>query len=713
MDLATAETVLADFNQVSLEHLGVRTVMSKRDERFFVSTEGEDGKEHEFEVKYVFGFDPLQQYMVEFPNPSMNSGNEVGRVQVLRWSWDTENKKWYHLDPPDVKDRIKTDDPLHWTGSAQRWNTMCAECHSTNLVKGFDAKTNSFHTTFSEIDVSCEACHGPASIHLKLVGNWGMRRDPVYGTGLAPLKQSSENQIQACASCHARRSLIAGGFQAGDNYYDHFAESLLTQGIYFADGQVQDEDYIHGSFLQSKMYHKGIKCTDCHDPHTSKLKHNGNQVCNSCHQHPAAKYDSVAHHFHKLGSPGSQCVNCHMPSTTYMETDPRRDHSLRIPRPDLSLRLGTPNACTGCHIDIKKLPEEYSSAEPKVKLKQYLDWMNAAIGGDEIVAQELKRIDRWCDQACDKWYGDKRYREDHFATPITSVRENRSDALKVAQTWLGRTGPVAPAIARATLLEELARQGTEGATRLAKAHLEDEHPLVRRAALSLVAQEPDIAKRVLLARPLLEDPILSVRVEAARILATTGPEAWSILKVAEQVAANRIWIESLQANSDSMGSHMALGSFDELLRKTESAIGHYEDAMRIEPHATGPRTNLAALLESLAGNDPGAEKLRERAKRLRFEELPLLKRDADLLPKSADLQHRYGLALYLAGDFNEAVARLKIAYELAPQRTDLGMAYVLLLQKLDRNTEARDVIQQLLRIDPQDQQLLQIQQSLR
>ncbi len=322
MDLANEQTVLANFNDVSVEHLGVTARMFRKGKQFFVNTEGPDGRYGDFEVKYVFGFEPLQQYMVEFDRASTQPESELPKVQVLRWSWDTTKKEWFHLDPPDVATRLMPEDPLHWTGAAQRWNSMCADCHSTHLVKGFSPKENRYHTTFSEIDVSCESCHGPGSIHVSLAKRWLGKKDPHFGYGLARLKESAENQIQSCAPCHARRGLVAEGFQAGDNYYDFYSESLLQTNIYFADGQVQDEDYIHGSFLQSKMYHKGIRCSDCHDPHSAKLKHDGNKVCTSCHQHPAAKYDSIAHHFHKPEGAGAQCVNCHMPSTTYMALIP-------------------------------------------------------------------------------------------------------------------------------------------------------------------------------------------------------------------------------------------------------------------------------------------------------------------------------------------------------------------------------------------------------
>jgi len=212
MDLAKEMTVLGDFKDAELTHHGVTSRMFKRNGKFFVHTEGPDGKLSDFEVKYVFGVDPLQQYMVEFDRPADMPPDEVARLQVLRISWDTRNKRWFHLDPPDVKEKLDPTDELHWTGLAQRWNHMCADCHSTNLQKNFDVAKNQYHTTWSEIDVSCEACHGPGSLHVQLAKSGSLFWDRKRGYGLADLKDTSNvPQIQACAPCHSRRRVIAPG----------------------------------------------------------------------------------------------------------------------------------------------------------------------------------------------------------------------------------------------------------------------------------------------------------------------------------------------------------------------------------------------------------------------------------------------------------------------------------------------------------------------
>ena len=448
MDVATDETVLADFENQQLTHYGVTSSMFRDGEKFMVRTEGPTGEMQDFDVKFVFGVRPLQQYMVEIDRPADATTDELGRVQVLRLSWDTNAKRWFYLDPPDVREKLDPDDPLHWTGITQNWNTSCASCHSTDLQKNFDSLTNEYHTTFSEIDVSCEACHGPGSLHVELAQEGGLFWDRNHDYGLVKLKTVSNlPQIETCAPCHARRMTLDKDYQPGCNFNDYFATQLLTKPLYHADGQIRDEDYVYGSFIQSKMYHNGIRCTDCHDPHSAKVKFDNNQLCTSCHQHPSGKYDTPNHHHHQPGTPGASCVECHMPATTYMMVDSRRDHSFRVPRPDLSVKLGTPNACTACHIDASKI-----TAKPERKLTQYLDWILLAEAGDEEIQTELERVNQQMLAATEQWYPAGQ------SPPLTEYYQQ----LAIGQSQLEESVPTlnrlardrkAPGIVRATALE--------------------------------------------------------------------------------------------------------------------------------------------------------------------------------------------------------------------------------------------------------------------
>jgi hypothetical protein len=452
MDLATPETVLGDFNDAEFEQFGIHSRLFRRDGKYWVHTEGADGEMADFEVKWVFGVKPLQQYMVEFDRPPDMPAHEIARVQVLRICWDTERKEWFYLHPPDVRERLAPDDDLHWTGVAQRWNNMCADCHSTNLQKNFNVATNTYHTTFSEIDVSCEACHGPASIHVDLANRKSLFWDRKRGYGLVDLNSDAQTLIESCAPCHSRRSHVYPDYLPGNKYCDHFNSELLLRTTYHADGQILDEVYEYASFIQSKMYHQGIRCTDCHDPHKAKLKHPDNALCTSCHQHPAGKYDSPSHHFHQPDSTGASCVECHMPQTTYMEVHPRRDHSIRNPRPDLSVQLGTPNACTRCHLD-----KEKAGLQDRDDLKQYLDWILAARDGDEQVRAVLAGLDQEMDKAYQEWYGKQHQPERRFDKYFAPILDAARRGDPEAEKGLVRVAGDArlPTVVRATALLEL------------------------------------------------------------------------------------------------------------------------------------------------------------------------------------------------------------------------------------------------------------------
>ncbi len=352
MQQATEATVLGDFDNAAFTHQGMTSRFFTRDGKFFVHTEGPDGQMADFEVQYTFGIDPLQQYLIPFPG---------GRLQSLPIVWDVRKQRWFHLYPDET---VKPGDALHWTGLYQNWNVMCAECHSTNLNKQYDRETQTYQTTWSEINVSCQACHGPGGRHV----DWAKREAdnlsaqdrqsnaPVTDLVVDFAKLDGPGQVAQCARCHSWRRQVSAKDQHGRSLFDDFVPERLQTGLYHADGQILDEVYVYGSYVQSKMYRAGVRCTDCHQPHTLKLRAEGNALCVQCHQSQpdkrfstlAAKaYDTPEHHFHPTGSAGAQCVNCHMPDQTYMRIDPRRDHSFRVPRPDVSVKLGTPMPVPG------------------------------------------------------------------------------------------------------------------------------------------------------------------------------------------------------------------------------------------------------------------------------------------------------------------------------------------------------------------------------
>lgn len=663
MELATEKTVLGDFNDATFTYQGVTTRFFRRDGKFFVNTEGPDGKHHDYEIKYTFGVRPLQQYMVQFPD---------GRVQVLRESWDTENKRWFYVTPPDVTDeRILPGDPFHWTGITQNWNTTCADCHSTNVHKNYNPITNQYSTTFSEINVSCEECHGPGSVHVDLARSWSPFWDRNVGYGLPDLKNRNlDTQIETCAKCHSRRHPVREGFRPGNEFMDHYEPFSLQEGLYHDNGQILDEVYEYGSFLQSKMHANHVRCSDCHDPHSLKLKYVGNQLCSQC--HTPGKYDSPTHHHHQVGSTGAQCIECHMPARMYMVVDKRRDHSFRIPRPDLTVEYGTPNACNDCHTKPEETPQ-------------------------------------WAADTINKWFGDKRRDDPHWTPAFAAARATKPEGEQLLLDLLKRR--TTPPIVQATAIELLSNYHTEAAAKAQRDALYSSDPLIRVAAVRSVPLDLDPTFIADVVR-LLSDPVRQIRISAVQRMIGMPLDG---LTAEQRNAFDKAMIEFRETQElalDHAGAHRVLATLDRMYGRNAEAAQRLQTAIELEPYMSGPRGELASLLQDMPGNE-------ERVRRLREEEVELVERDSRIAPNNASIFYQLGMLRYLLGEYDKAQAALEIASKLAPENYDFLMALALMYDKRyelsgDENqfNQAVNTLKQLHDMRPEDPRAQSILVSL-
>ena len=670
MAVAGEQTVLGNFNNAKFTYAGLTATFFKRDRKFFVHTEGRDGKLADHEIKYTFGVSPLQQYLIEFPD---------GRLQALSIAWDARPKKeggqrWFHLYP---NERITHEDELHWTRPAQNWNFMCADCHSTDLRKNYDAASDKFKTRWAEINVGCEACHGPGSGHLEWAGaqspplqkgeeihradsakglnaRLDERRGVVWslnattGNAARSTRRSSEREIEVCAQCHARRAQIAEGYEAGKPFLDYYRPALLTSPLYHADGQQRDEVYTWGSFLQSKMYASGVTCSDCHNPHSGKLRAQGNAVCASC--HAANKYDAPAHHHHRVDSAGAACVSCHMPTTTYMVVDPRRDHSLRVPRPDLSVKLGTPNACNGCHSN---------------------------------------RDARWAAAQVKTWYGHDAQGYPRFAPAFTAVNARAIDAQAQLRAIAADAGH--PAIVRATALAQLdASDSQRGLETLAEG-VRDPSPLVRLAALQSLAHAPSSA-HVSLVAPLLSDPVRAVRIEAASVLAAVPAEQLSAAQRASFERASAEYVASQRYNADHAEALVNLGTFYGNRGDTAKAESEFKAALGLNPRYVPAYVNLADLYRARGRDQEGEGILRDGLK---------------IAPKNATIHHALGLALVRLKRTDAALGELERATVLEPANARFSYVYAVALHSTGKSDAAIKRLEKTLVVHPNDRNILQ------
>ena len=596
------------------------------------------------DIAFVFGVAPLQQYLI---------ASDGGRLQSHPTAWDSRpsaagGQRWFDL----YDSNLPPDDPMHWTGRANTWNATCADCHSTGVVKNYNARTNSYETTWELEDVACEACHGPASIHAETHAGQVPAADKVPAAAMLDLSNQN-SQINACAPCHSRRSQLAEGFQPGKEFLDYYSPALLMPDLYHVDGQISDEVYVYGSFLQSKMHQRGVTCTNCHDPHSATLKLPGNAVCTQCHQIPAreefptlraAVYDTPEHHFHPMDSTGAACVACHMVATRYMGVDDRRDHSLRIPRPDLAQSLGVPDACTGCHED---------------------------------------RDPAWASAVITSHFGDEH--PSHYGSAFRAAGEASATADADLAALAGDTGT--PIMVRATALAYLGsysrgytldavREGLKGDGLLRMGAIQGTSSLSPQARWRLVA-------------PLLDDELRAVRDEAflnLLPLAALDPQYRDRLRPHfEQYLKNQSGnLDFPEMLTNIAGAQLAFGD-------RTTAESTLENALELQSTWVPALLNLADIYRETGRDEQGG---------------PLIVRALDAAPYSADAAYVYALWLSRQSQHDESFDYFEQANSLDPDNLRYAYAFALALNDFKQADRAIESLLSLTRRWPASEEIL-------
>lgn len=634
MQLPTDTTVLANFNDVVFKNQGVTSRFFKRDLDFYVNTEGRDGKYYDFKIEYTFGVAPLQQYIVKFPD---------GHYQVLSTAWDTKLNKWYDLYP-DFK--IVHSEWLHWSRGGLNWNTMCADCHSTNVRKNYSAKNHSYNTKYALINVSCEACHGPGKAHVenaKLLGeNYQTKDDLKMITGTAP-----KALVDACARCHSRREQISEFYNFEGSFLDHYFPQVIVDNIYHKDGQILDEVYVHGSFIQSKMYQNNVTCTNCHNPHSLKLKFKGNKLCTQCHD--TKVYNVPSHHFHKKNSNAAQCINCHMVGKTYMGVDYRRDHSFRIPRPDLSLKYGTPNACTQCHTDKDNqwAWNKYKARHGTPKNKHFSELLAPGLSGTPHAFETLLELSK---------------------------------------------DTIYPEMARASGVLAMGNYVNNETIDKMLLFLDDESALVRGATIDALT-DINTLDYITYFLPLLKDEKRSIRVKA--FLALSGIKKSQIPTDYENFynAIEKEFFTHLDVTSDFSSGRGKKALF--YLKKGDvvNAIKWYEGALEIDDRNNMIRTNLANLYY----RNKQFKKAEDAFKIIIKQE-----------PEYAQTYYAYSLLLAEQNKIEQAINQIDIAIRYMPENIRFYYNLGLLYDKTNNFKKAEYTIVKGLKIAPQNESLLYV-----
>lgn len=636
-------TVRGDFNNASLRTDTEITHFFRQNDEFWVRTPDATGTTKEYRVAYTFGWEPLQQYLLE---------GEGGRLQALGAAWDTEQNQWFHLYDGQGVD---AQHPLHWHQPAQNANTQCIECHTSGFQLGYDAMNDRFDTRWHNLGVGCQSCHGPASEHLQWAQSSNTQTDP--HKGFAQAMDRGSHQLETCAQCHSRRTPL-GEPAPEERLDDAYLVSQLTADLYEVDGKIHNEVFEHGSFMQSHMQRAGVVCSDCHNPHSGQLQTPGNAVCTQCHNPSgravrtgvdarnlnAGNYDSSSHHHHEPDSEGAQCVSCHMPGKLYMGNDLRHDHSFSSPNPEQALALGHSDACLSCHNK----------------------------DDTERVTTQFRQ-----------WFPDHSPRDGGYARALFKARNGEAGAAEVLLAQLTRSD--LSNLRHAALLAELPNYPSQSAQQQVIEALSHEDANVRRAAINAAPALLDVNTLQHQLNNLLQDPRRSVRLSAAEQLLLLAEQAQAPVPTEPFEEYEQIQSQLL-ANAE---AHFNLAS----LYRVTGQYDRVEASLRAAQSRNSTFSSATiALAQWLDGEAPGSG-------------LAMLEEHLHEYPQDADLHHALGLARIRARQIEAGVSNLEQAHALVPDNAHY--AYVLAIAWYDtgRQDQALQLMRDQLAQNPANRSL--------
>ncbi|SET48326.1 tetratricopeptide repeat protein [Thalassotalea agarivorans] len=648
MQHANDDSVLGDFSGKAIEMHGQKVNFYKKDKQFFAAFTEKNQPLAHYKIKYTFGYYPLQQYMVEFDD---------GRVQLIPYAWDSRPKqaggqRWFNLYP-----NFGPKDEFYWKNVGQNWNYMCADCHSTNVKKNYDVDTNTYNTSYNEITVGCEACHGPASDHIE----WAKKPDSnalkgfqlqlhkavtqwheVDGNNTLQPKETVEtDQMMVCAQCHSRRMQISEQPMADIGHFgERYMLSQITGDLYYPDGQIYEEVYVYGSYLQSKMAAKGVSCTNCHNPHTAELAIPVEAVCQQCHD--ATAYNQENHSRHDPTLPGGQCVDCHMPETTYMEVDDRRDHFWHKPNPQISKSSNSPDVCLSCHED----------KDSSWSIKQTKLWFNQTLNNKPFAPV--------------------------FAIHDSGLQPMGDQLAHIAQNY--KHNDITRAAALTRIGDTQPNQNTVIAAARGAKHKSAQ---IRLAAIEASSNLPPQDQWRIIS-PLLTDKVKAVRIEAASNLS----QHWQSLSFEQQNKLAKA-LDEYQAflafNFDRAYAHVNMANVYVNQGQYDKAEQAYKQAMTLEPYFSNAYQNYAEL-HRLQGNEKAA--------------IDTLKQGIKQVKENASLHYSLGLAYVRNKNMPLAAQSLLKAAESAKTNPQYYYVYALSIE----NTDMRKAQQALFKAYEMSQQ---------
>ena len=601
-----------------------------------------------------------------------------GFLQTLPLSYDVRRGEWLSTTASAVRHFEDTvNEELPWTDRAYTFNASCFGCHVSQLSTNYDAAGDAYRTVWAEPGINCETCHGPAGEHVKAF-------EALKPGELAPeLKLvsvkdlSHEQRNDLCSTCHAKASPLWTDFRPGDRFADHFDLVALENPDYYADGRDRGENYTLTSWRMSPCAKPGrLDCVHCHTSSGRyKWKDDPNGACRSCHE--ARVKDVATHSRHRSDGPAGTCIACHMPMTEFARMR-RSDHSMRPPVPAATLAFGSPNACNTCHAD---------------------------------------KDARWADRFVKQWRVGAR-----SAAEERLLREGRLVTAARARDWsqlgaiLGYLGePNRDEIVTVSLVRLLEACPDPARWPALRALASDRSPLVRAAALTVLAFDPESQGRLVSAT---RDDTRLVRIRAASALNARDLAAWPATQRSDVEKAAAELRQSLQARPDQFASHYNLGNLDFERGANEEAVAHYRKAIELRPDHVASLVNVSMAYARLGRSAEAEAPLRQaiasdpRSGPARFNLGLLLAesgREAEAkseLGRALELDPRngaaaYNLAVLIAKDSpRQAAALARKAAEAEPQQPRYSWTQAYYAAQAGDVAEARRVLEVLVRAQP-------------
>jgi len=660
----------------TISHGTQTSYAEKADGKYVITTAGRDGKVQPFVPSAALGVYPLWQYII--PQGS-------GRFQLTELAWDPDKKEWF--DVYGNEDR-KPGEWGHWSGRGMNWNSMCAPCHTTAFRKNYDPLRDRYDSMYVEQGVGCESCHGPLKRHVE----WQKAHPDggYFGDRTVP-KLTADEYLAVCGACHSRHGDMTGRFEPGEEFFDHFDPALPDlSNVFYPDGQIWDEDFEHNVFLLSYMHDAGVRCNNCHSPHTSKIRKPATELCLDCHKDSMGgriPIDQAAHGFHPLDKAGSECTDCHYPQTPYMQRHWRHDHGMTIPDPLLTKEFGLPNACNRCHSD--------------------------------------KSVD-WSIEWVDKWYGDRMNRPTRSrARVLARLKKGDLSAVPEAIELLkseknGTWRAVFLKMMAPALLESPDAGVRQEVRQVMIDRLSDRSPLAQSAAID--ALEPlglAVAEYI---RPVLQAPYRLARIKAA----------WALRREIDLTSPAGQELSALLSYSlDQPTGAFRWANYLNETGKPAEALTWYAKAVEWDPYSAPFRHEYAVALSKLGRLNEALAQMLEGARLapedglyahslgLIYAELHRLGEARDALQRAVTLQpqqsrfwYNLGLAESQLGNAQAALRALEKAEQLDPTVAEYPYARATIYLGLDQRDQAKAAVRQVLRINPNHPQALRLLEEL-